>query len=134
MCLPVCVRVCVATGTRCCRRCCGNRAESQWKSLLLVLSSNGLDPPKFRKQSELIQRDFRSDFSHGSPDCTAALILSNASCINSTFLPASPQRILSTASLCGRERKKQVLLNRQAEQALCCAGATNSSYTHAATD
>lgn len=106
MCLPVCVRVCVATGTRCCRRCCGNRAESQRKSLLLVLSSNGLDPPKFRKQSDLIQRDFRSDFSHGSPDCTAALILSNASCINSTFLPASPQRILSTASLCGRERKK----------------------------
>lgn len=98
--------VCVATGTRCCRRCCGNRAESQRKSLLLVLSSNGLDPPKFRKQSDLIQRDFRSDFSHGSPDCTAALILSNASCINSTFLPASPQRILSTASLCGRERKK----------------------------
>lgn len=106
MCLPVCARVCVATGTRCCRRCCGNRAESQRKSLLLVLSSNGLDPPKFRKQSDLIQRDFRSDFSHGSPDCTAALILSNASCINSTFLPASPQRILSTASLCGRERKK----------------------------
>lgn len=106
MCLPVCVRVCVATGTRCCCRCCGNRAESQRKSLLLVLSSNGLDPPKFRKQSDLIQRDFRSDFSHGSPDCTAALILSNASCINSTFLPASPQRILSTASLCGRERKK----------------------------
>lgn len=106
MCLPVCVRVCVATGTRCCCRCCGNRAESQRKSLLLVLSSNGLDPPKFRKQSDLIQRDFSSDFSHGSPDCTAALILSNASCINSTFLPASPQRILSTASLCGRERKK----------------------------
>lgn len=130
----VCACVCVATGTRCCRRCCGNRAESQRKSLLLVLSSNGLDPPKFRKQSDLIQRDFRSDFSHGSPDCTAALILSNASCINSTFLPASPQRILSTASLCGRERKKQVLLNRQAEQALCCAGATNSSYAHAATD
>lgn len=98
--------MCVATGTRCCCRCCGNRAESQRKSLLLVLSSNGLDPPKFRKQSDLIQRDFRSDFSHGSPDCTAALILSNASCINSTFLPASPQRILSTASLCGRERKK----------------------------
>lgn len=140
----VCGGACVFTSV--CACVCSNRnamlppllREQGWitaeKPAPRALSSNGLDPPKFRKQSDLIQRDFRSDFSHGSPDCTAALILSNASCINSTFLPASPQRILSTASLCGRERKKQVLLNRQAEQALCCAGATNSSYTHAATD
>lgn len=74
----VCVCVCAATGTRCCRRCCGNRAESQRKSLLLVLSSNGLDPPKLRKQSELIQRDFRSALINPQIFHTAALIAPQA--------------------------------------------------------